>query len=179
MDGSAEPAEVDETKPRQGDFASAVALWVAEMAVSVIPLLAYGVIHHWAILPEVLARCQMTNGQPAGCRAINDEPDAEICILAVVISGLSLLPLTHRPRAVPLDPFRVIAAAGLLALVLTAGVLYALISAGISRDTQTVYGGFSLGPLSDRCCLRSIGRQGHRAFCSFSSTLFDARIDSD
>jgi len=108
------------------------------MAVGVIPLLAYGVIHHWAILPEVLARCQMTNGQPAGCRAINDGPDAEICILAVVISGLSLLPLTHRPRAVPLDPFRVIAAAGLLALVLTAGVLYALISAGISRDTQTV-----------------------------------------
>lgn len=137
MEGTSEADPVGGREGHRRDFGAAIALWFAEIAVSVTPLLAYGVIHAYASLPGVLARCQAIEAKFADCLPVNDGPDAEICILAVVISRLSFLPLT-RPRAAPIDPFRAISAAGLASLILLAGTLYALISAGISRNTQEV-----------------------------------------
>jgi hypothetical protein len=112
--------------------------WVGEAAVGLIPWLAYMLTHNFSMSIYVTALCSPRvldsdfASFHANCVQLTDSPIPEICILAVVISGLSLLsigqfaPGRPRPPRTALTYLMLILAIGSL---LAGAIFYALITA--------------------------------------------------
>jgi hypothetical protein len=130
----------------------AVSQWSGEAFVGLLPLLAYWFMHGVAKLPAT-AVCQVTQPQAQNqCTIVPDSPLPEVCILAVVVSGLALLSLgPHRRKAgVTIWTFFLIIAA-IIGLLLGSG-LYALTIAHISQDTDVItYSALAIGLVSSLC----------------------------
>jgi hypothetical protein len=114
-------------------------MWVGDIMVGLIPLLADSVLENYAQVPKRLARCQQdAAGMPIACTWIRDSSEAEFCIFAVVVAGLTLLPMIQpsggRTPTVG-DWARYVAGLGLLVITVAAGILYGLIASGINGDT--------------------------------------------
>lgn len=123
--------------------------WCGEAFVGLLPLLAYWFMHSVATLPAT-GVCQRT--QPPQCVVVPDSPLPEICILAVVVSGLALLSLgpQRRQASVTLWTFFLIIGA-IIGLLLGSG-LYALTTAHISHDEEIVtYSALVIGLASSLC----------------------------
>lgn len=120
--------------------------WAGETCVGLIPLLAYFLMHQYGPQNEDVFQCKThyDNGVVANCSHVLDNASQEICIIAVVTAGLSILSVCHiglRPRAEPNTPLTyVLMVINLLAL-LTGMLLYGLYSAHIDRgaDTATLW----------------------------------------
>jgi hypothetical protein len=149
MDDSTEPPRVVRPSTpsaapssKGARYAEELGLWIGEVLVGLAPLFFDQLHHIFTEAPGVLARClRVVDGQPVECKSIPDGPDAEICILAVVLSGLALLQLFRRPPASPigwLSISRPIAVFGLAAIMVLAGMLYGWISAGINHGTGAI-----------------------------------------
>lgn len=81
--------------------ARAAARWLGEAVVGLIPLLAYLAIHQFGHLP-VASVCQGLDGagSPTGCIQLAETVAPEVCILAVVISGLSVISVARRESTI-------------------------------------------------------------------------------
>jgi len=123
-------------------IASALALWAGEAFVGLTPLMAHVVIHRFMAVPGHFARCQEeVRGQFVGCHWVADRPDAEICILAVVLSGLVLLPVLHSRVVAGREWrqfFRHVMVVWVGSVMVLSSMLFVLVSAGINRDTGEV-----------------------------------------
>jgi hypothetical protein len=77
--------------------------WLGEAVIGLIPWAGYVVIHQYGTLP-VTATCPKQNPNPfapnllQNCTPLLDSPSQEICILAVVISGLAVLSVVPMGR---------------------------------------------------------------------------------
>jgi hypothetical protein len=111
--------------------------WAGEAAVGLIPWLAYVLTYNLSASPYITALCDPSvlynqyNYFSKNCRVLPDSPAQEICILAVVISGLSLLsiaqfaPGRRRSEKTALTYLMLILSIGAL---LAGALLYAFIS---------------------------------------------------
>jgi hypothetical protein len=108
--------------------------WFGEAVVGLLPLIAHEAIQKAAKLPVVPAVCDsgMTH-----CRAASETPVAEICIVAVVMSGLALLSLVrfgpHRRKAPPTMLTFIVGLGALIALIFGL-IFYALVTTGINQE---------------------------------------------
>jgi hypothetical protein len=83
------------------------AQWIGEALIGLIPLILYVIVNKYSSLP-VIAICSGSaynalTKQYVGCEALPESASPEICILAVVISGLAVLsvvPFGRRQREI-------------------------------------------------------------------------------
>jgi hypothetical protein len=78
--------------------------WLGEAVIGLIPWGGFFVVHRYATLPITAICTSQTPGPPptaSGCTPFIDSPSQEICILAVVISGLAVLSLASLGREKP------------------------------------------------------------------------------
>jgi len=124
--------------PRIG---KAIGIWVAEVGIGLIPLLADNIVHHFMKSQGYLVRCGSETGAGtfAGCFRVSDSVDAEKCILTIVLSGLAILASLVWWRSIESTVrtlFRILTLVSLFALVVMGAVLYALIVGGINQNTH-------------------------------------------
>jgi drug/metabolite transporter (DMT)-like permease len=113
-------------------------VWLGEALIGLIPLVAHEVIKSFADIPKKIMPCP---GGAGTCVSMPPEVFAEVCILAVVTSGLCILtivPFGHRRRTSPLSPWGFIALLATIVSLIVAAILYALTSVGIDRDAHSI-----------------------------------------
>jgi hypothetical protein len=122
-----------------GKYVSAIfygiAQWFGESVVGLFPLLMYESVHRFSTLP-IMATCPAgtltIDGTYNGCTKITETPSPEICVLAVVASGLALLsvtPISRREKR-PITSFTYFLLVMALVALVTASVFYALFLSG-------------------------------------------------
>jgi hypothetical protein len=117
--------------------------WLGEAVVGLIPLIVYFAVHRFSNLP-ITALCPKQtpnsyNNTMAGCTALVDNPSQEVCILAVVISGLAVLsvvPLGRHKRQIT-GWTRLLILFAVLSLIF-GSLFYAFFTAHMDRDADTV-----------------------------------------
>jgi hypothetical protein len=115
--------------------------WLGEAVIGLIPLALFEVAHRYstgpvtAICPE--QKAPLAFGYLSGCTRLTETPSQEICILAVVISGLAILS-THvpGPGGRPTTIFtRLLVVAALLALIF-GSLLYAFYTVHLDKNAD-------------------------------------------
>jgi hypothetical protein len=115
--------------------------WFAEAVIGVIPLIVFVFVHQFSNLP-VTAICstQESNASKllSDCRQVIESPSQEICILAVVISGLALLSVVPqiRPQSRQITGFtRILVLAAMLSLIF-GSLSYGLFTAHMDKNAD-------------------------------------------
>jgi hypothetical protein len=130
--------------PRRTAALHGIGQWLGEAVIGVIPLIVYVLVHRYSTLP-ITATCQgvsrVTNPPIlAGCLPIIDSPSQEICILAVVISGLAVLSVVplirERPRQIT-GFTRLLILLALVSLIF-GSLFYALFTAHLDKNADTI-----------------------------------------
>jgi hypothetical protein len=131
--------------PRVRAALHAVVQWGGETSVGLIPLLAFEMMHRYASVRADIFRC--TDTKPpffSGCIPVVESVSQEMCILTVVISGLSLLSVVNigptRRQATNTVLTYVLIVMTILAL-LGGMLLYAIFGAHIDREAGGVTAG--------------------------------------
>jgi hypothetical protein len=115
----------------------------AEAIIGLIPLGLYLVVNKYSSLPSI-GLCQEAAYNPytrlyAGCERLPESPAAEICILAIVISGLAILsvvPFGRKQRQFTIWT-GILVLLALIALILGA-LFYALFTAHLDRNADMI-----------------------------------------
>jgi len=118
--------------------------WLGEAAIGLIPLFVYELVHRYSSLP-MTATCTKAVVQAymppqLNCTPIVESSSQEVCILAVVISGLAVLsvvPLGHKNARKITGWTRILILFAVIALI-TGSLFYALFTAHLDRDATTV-----------------------------------------
>jgi hypothetical protein len=119
-----------------------LAQWLGEAVIGVIPLFMYELVNWYSKRP-ILATCpdQTTANQLYfGCSRIAESPSQEICILAVVISGLavlSIVPIGNRPRRDITIFTRVLVLVAIIALIV-GSLFYAFFAAHLDHNADVI-----------------------------------------
>jgi len=129
--------------PRAKAVWNGLAQWAGEAAIGLIPLIVYMLTHRFSRLPITAACPSQPIPTPptalGGCMALSESAAQEICILAVVISGLALLSTTSigqaKRQVTMFTRFLVLIA--LFALIF-GSILYAFFTAHLDRDAEAV-----------------------------------------
>jgi glucan phosphoethanolaminetransferase (alkaline phosphatase superfamily) len=131
--------------------------WVAEAIIGVIPLAVYAYIHQFSNLP-ITAICSdggSNASKLSDCKPIIDSPSQEICILAVVISGLAVLSVVryarHEPRQITGFTL-VLVLLALLALIF-GSLSYGLFTAHLDKNADAVTYAILVSALLSSLCL--------------------------
>jgi hypothetical protein len=119
------------------------AQWIGEALIGLIPWILYVSVNKYSSLP-IIAICSGSaynayTKQYAGCTALPESASPEICILAVVISGLAVLsvvPFGRRQREITIWT-RLLVLLAILALIF-GSLFYALFTAHLDRDADTM-----------------------------------------
>jgi len=119
--------------------------WLGEAVIGLIPWFLYVVVHHFSSLP-LTAVCPKQTPNPyapqtlINCTALIDSPSQEICILAVVISGLAVLSVVpwqgNRKRQIT-GFTRLLVLFAVVSLIL-GSLFYALFTAHLDKDADTI-----------------------------------------
>jgi len=130
--------------PDRRGLAIGLTVWLGELVVGLAPLMCQSLLHSFLAITVRPALCKATElDQFMDCHWVRNglEQDAEFCIVAVVIAGLALLPIP-RMRIVALWEWRhfylYVCSLGLGLLMVAAAMLFALINAGVSHDTEAM-----------------------------------------
>lgn len=112
--------------------------WFAEAVIGVIPLIVFVYVHQFSNLP-VTAICSASNPL-SDCKQIVESPSQEICILAVVISGLALLSVVPRisPRSRQITGFTTILVLAAMLSLIFGSLSYGLFSAHMDKNADAV-----------------------------------------
>jgi hypothetical protein len=129
--------------PRQMAALFGLAQWIGEALIGLIPWIVYVIVHRFSTLP-LTATCPKESLNPLnqtyfGCTPIIESASQEICILAVVISGLAVLsvvPLGRQTRQITIWT-RLLILLAILALIF-GSLFYALFTAHLDKDADTV-----------------------------------------
>jgi len=120
-----------------------IAQWFGEAVVGFFPLLMYEYVHRFSTLP-IIATCPPGPSPNTltydGCTKITETASPEICVLAVVASGLavlSVIPIGQRERR-PITPFTYVLVVMAAAALVTASVFYALFIGHTDRQADTI-----------------------------------------
>jgi hypothetical protein len=158
--------------------------WVGEAVVGLLPLFAYMLNHGFGADRYVSALCNSRiNDNPAmpmsgNCMAIEDSPLAEICVLSMVISGLSLLSsvqFASGRRQTPRNPLTYLMQLAAILSLVAGALFYAKITShtnsghdewGLSHscccaDQLPCLGGANIGSGCVTRERRGLNRQGH------------------
>jgi hypothetical protein len=118
--------------------------WIGEAVIGLIPLGVYELVHRYSNLP-LSATCPQQAPSPStlsvqNCTLLQESSSQEVCILAVVISGLAVLSVIQlglkQPRKVTVLT-RVLVLFALGALIV-GSLFYGLITAHLERDATSV-----------------------------------------
>jgi hypothetical protein len=125
--------------------------WMGEAAIGLIPWAVWFATHRFAILPT-LATCGTNEAGLYNCVPVVESPSPEICILAVVISGLAVLSVGRlgRQRERQFTVFTYILMTLALLSLIFGSLFYALFTAHMAKnaaDTIT-YGILAVALLS-------------------------------
>lgn len=124
---------------------AATVLWFGEALVGLTPLFGHSLVEAFSMHVVQQAICTPpVDGHSTGttltnCRAIPETPFAEICVLAVVTSGLSLLPSFHfgeHGRRAPRTMFTYLLSLATLGALICGAILYALYATGIGQNAE-------------------------------------------
>jgi hypothetical protein len=131
--------------PRWRAALHAVVQWAGETCVGLIPLLAFEMMHKYASVRGDIFKCTFTNPPYfSGCSPVVESISQEMCILTVVITGLSLLSVVNigpqRRHAANTVLTYVLIVMTILAL-LAGMLLYAIFGAHIDREAENVTAG--------------------------------------
>jgi hypothetical protein len=117
--------------------------WIAEAIIGVIPLIVFVFVHQFSSLP-ITAVCSREESAASGllsdCKQILETPSQEICILAVVISGLAVLSVVPqiRPQSRHVTWFtRMLVLAAMLSLIF-GSLSYGLFTAHLDKNADAV-----------------------------------------
>jgi hypothetical protein len=143
------------TSPRKMAALHGIGQWLGEAVIGLIPLIVYELVHRYSKLP-LIAICpdQVLNPvtkELRNCIPLLESPAQEVCILAVVISGLAVLSVVplgkNRQRQVTVWT-RLLTLLAVLALIF-GSLFYFLFTAHLDREaTAIVYYVLSVALLS-------------------------------
>lgn len=145
--------------PRKSAAGRALIQWLGENSIGLIPLGAYLIVHSYSAKTFDVLIC--APNLPPGtlisqCSALPFSAAQEICILTVVVAGLTVLSAFHlgpRKRHAPPTVFtHLLMLAAILSLIAGA-IFYALFSARIAQDADTVTLWVLLTALFSSLCL--------------------------
>jgi hypothetical protein len=130
--------------------------WIGEAVIGLIPLIVYELVHRFSNLP-LAATCPpqaITPNQPlVNCTPVIETASQEICILAVVISGLavlSIVPLSQEHQRTTIWT-RLLILLAVLAL-MVGSLFYGLFTAHLERDADVmVYFALAVALVSSLC----------------------------
>lgn len=119
--------------------------WIGEAAIGLIPLFVYELVHRFSSLP-VTATCTKppaafgNANPPLVCTPIIESSSQEVCVLAVVISGLAVLSVVslsqrHERRITGWTRILILFAVGAL---ITGSLFYGLFTAHLDKDANTM-----------------------------------------
>lgn len=117
--------------------------WLGEAVIGLIPLVVYELVRQYSSLP-ITAICPPqalgTNQSVSFCRAVAENSSQEICILAVVISGLAVLSVVpmglKKPRKITAFT-RILIVLAVIALII-GSLFYGLFAAHLDRDANSI-----------------------------------------
>lgn len=117
----------------------AVVLWTGEATIGPLPLMTHVIVTHYSIKVAVPALCDVGM---RNCREIPEKlPSAEMDILAVIVCGLALLSLINfgpnKKRRI-FTPLTYLAGITNVLLMVFGSILYAIVTAGIGQDNESV-----------------------------------------
>jgi hypothetical protein len=131
--------------PRKLAACHAVAHWLGETCIGLIPLLAFVIMHSYSAPTVQILECpamvRVDFTTLHYCSPLPETISQEVCILTVVISGLALLSLFRfgpKARKAPTTFFSFILIVAAILALLSGALLYALFGVHIDRDAQTV-----------------------------------------
>jgi hypothetical protein len=142
--------------PRRMAVVHGLGQWLGEAAIGIIPWVVYEMVHRYADLP-LIAACPKQPGSSTplnDCTRIADSASQEICILAVVISGLAVLsvvPLGEQ-RKRPITVWtRLLVLFAVVALIF-GSLFYGLFTAHLDRGADAItYYFLAIALLSSLC----------------------------
>jgi hypothetical protein len=117
--------------------------WIGEAFIGLIPYIVFVAVHRYSSLP-ITATCpkQAPNpitGQVFSCTPLHENASQEICILAVVISGLALLsvaPIRQPSRPITVFTYLLILLA--IGSLIFGALFYALFTAHLDQDADAI-----------------------------------------
>ena len=119
-----------------------VGQWVGEAVIGLIPLAIFEGVHRYATLP-VAATCPKQAQTPYGlsnCTLLVENSSQEVCILAVVISGLAVLSVVplglQKPRKITIWT-RILILFAVVALIF-GSLFYGLFTAHLDREATSI-----------------------------------------
>jgi hypothetical protein len=118
--------------------------WAGEAFIGLIPYIAFVVLHKYSRQHLMTALCPAQTPSPANgivfnCLPLQEDASQEICILAVVISGLALLsivPLRERPR--PITPFTYVLMLLLIGSLIFGAIFYGLFATHNDQGAEAI-----------------------------------------
>jgi len=145
--------------PRRKAAVHGIAQWIGEAIIGLIPWAVWFAIHRFSNLP-LIATCpnqapSQVNQTYVNCTPLVDSPSQEICILAVVISGLAVLSVVPlgKERQRQITTFtRVLILLAVLSLIF-GSLFYALFTAHMDKDADIVTYYILATALSSSLCL--------------------------
>jgi hypothetical protein len=123
--------------PRRIAALQGIGQWLGEAIIGLIPLIVYVAIHQFSRLPT-LAICPAQS--TLNCVLLGDSPSQEVCILAVVISGLAVLSVVPlgAARRRPITGFtRLLVLFAVLSLIF-GSLFYALFTGHLDKNADTI-----------------------------------------
>jgi hypothetical protein len=134
------------------------AQWTGEALIGLIPWILYVIVNEYSSLPAIgicsAATYNAYTKQYSGCIPLPENASPEICILAVVISGLAVLsvvPFGRRQREITIWT-RLLVLLAILALIF-GSLFYALFTAHLDRNADTIVYIVLLAALVSSLCL--------------------------
>jgi len=135
--------------------------WIGEAVVGLIPWLAFSLTHGLSRPTDSLALCTPHSGLVPGdlttgpCRILSDNAYQEVCILAVVISGLALLSIgqfAQGRRKSPRNAFTYFMQLCAIVSLVAGAIFYALITAHLDRGIALwTYAALGVALVSSLC----------------------------
>jgi hypothetical protein len=121
-----------------------VGQWVGEAVIGLIPLAIYQGVHRYSSLPITATCPKQTPNQVtqtlASCTAVTENSSQEVCILAVVISGLAVLSVVplglQKPRKITIWT-RILILLAVVALIF-GSLFYGLFTAHLDREATSI-----------------------------------------
>jgi hypothetical protein len=140
---SSPDASAIEVTPLRAAF-HGVGQWLGEAVVGLIPLIVYELVHRYSSLPLTATCPQQTLGPMnrtlQNCTPLVENSSQEVCILAVVISGLAVLSVVplgqHNQRKIT-GWTRILILLAVVSLVF-GSLFYGLITAHLDRDATSI-----------------------------------------